>query len=202
MRCTTLSGSTRSPSKAKQVIETEGAAFAEEPVITEQAAGHVADHHVCAAARRLACRIIEHLAVTPEQRAAARNGDGALRDLYTVFVIQRQISRGVRMPRRRCRVNEMAKRIGGRLAETQKEPRAQAGRVPGVRLRRGLVPHGHVEDVRAEAGLGDVAGVAVFVTKETVQPAVGLAAAREVIHELDVTIAARQCLLRMRETGV
>ena len=64
--------------KPEHVIEAERPFLIDQPVIAEQTAGQVADHHVGAVAGGLAGLGVEHLAVAPQQRTAAGNGPETL----------------------------------------------------------------------------------------------------------------------------
>src|SRR5262249_26057227 len=84
------------------------------------------------------------------------------------------------------RVDEMAERVEAVAAQPEKEPGGEPRRSAGIALRLALVRQHGIEHVAAEAGIGTMAGLAGFITEETVQPAVRLAALNEVVDELDM----------------
>src|SRR5512143_2507637 len=86
----------------------------------------------------------------------------------------------------------MAERIQRIVCQTQEKAGAESGRSARVRLRLVLVGQYGIEDVRTEAGLGDVSAGLLRVAEQAVEPAVGRAALAEFIYQFHMAVAARQ----------
>ena len=95
-----------------------------------------------------------------------------------------------REPRPGRGVDQMTERVVSRLAKPQKQSGRQSRRAPGIGLRLVAIGQNGIENMCSEAGLGGMAATPMTIAKQGMQPPVSLAATREVIDQLDMTIPA------------
>src|SRR5260370_29438324 len=175
-------------SETEHMIEAESPVATDQPMIAEKPARRVANHHIGMLTRARPSRGRKRLVIAPEQRPRARDADPLARDLSAAAIVQDEIGLAQRMPWGRSGINQVAKRVIGRLAQTEEQPRRKPRRAPGVRLRLALVGECGVEHMRAETRLRGVTARAVLVAKQSMQPAVGQPPVREVIDPLPVAV--------------
>src|SRR5215471_21130145 len=116
-----LGHAARFRSKTKHVIEAEDTTLGEEAMIAEKPAGHVAHDDIGIVAGPAPGRLVEDLAIAPEERSRARNDDALARHLVPTGIMQNKIGAARFVPRSRGRIDEMAERIVRRLAQAQEE---------------------------------------------------------------------------------
>src|SRR5215469_10983046 len=113
-------------SEAEHMVEAECAVASNQAMIAEKPAGRVADNDIGGRSGALANLRVEELVIAEESRTRARNGDVLAGDLGARVVVQNQIGRAFGMPRSRRWIDQVAERVVGRVAESQKQAGRQA----------------------------------------------------------------------------
>src|SRR5579863_7580318 len=188
------------------MIETERAVAVQNTMIAEKPAAQIANDYIGILACALPRLAIENLVVAPETRAGAGDHQAFARDLGAPAIVKDNVGRARLVPWGRGGIDEVAHRVAGLGPQSQEKPGRKAGRAPGIGLRLAFVGQHGVEDMGAEARLGGVPARAVLITEQRVQPAIAVAALREIVDELHMPAilgqAARQDFIQVERHRV
>src|ERR1700730_16928238 len=105
------------------MVEAEGAVATDEPVITKQAAGRIADDDVGAGSRPGAGLRVEGLVVIPKPRARTGDRQTGACDLARTAVVKDDVGRARRQPRKRSGIDQVADRVVTVVAEPREHAR-------------------------------------------------------------------------------
>src|SRR5690348_5524564 len=99
------------------MVETEGAALAQQPVIAEEPAGRVADHGIGAGAGARPYGLVKRRVITQKPRPGTGNREGSAGDFLPRAIVQDDLGRALRPPWQRGRIDQVAERVVSAFAE-------------------------------------------------------------------------------------
>src|SRR5580704_6224686 len=180
-------GLSQHASEAEHVIERKATRIIHQSVIAEQTAGDIPYQNVTVDTGSSQRGRTEYRVWPYHDRSGAGDLHRLGGDFVAGAVMQAKLGRRPPMPGGGSRIDQHRETAPCKKAQFKKQGGGETGRRTGIGLRLIAISHRGIEDMRPEAGLGDVAGLPVLVTKQRVQPAIRLAAFAKIVDQLRMT---------------